>query len=130
MKEMTRARALLFESGGNDERLRIECSVHGDGHMDIVQESDGPVTDWCFEEGPHAAEVLIAPDGVARLVEHYALDDASQLPAALQMQFAGVDASLRVRDLLDGLGIPFEVVERSGAMRDCEDVTDGISAGR
>lgn len=112
MQYAEEAKALLFESGEDEERLIVECSVGNDGAMHIVQISEGPLTQWCFEEEAHTIDVGVETDGVAALVDHFALDDRRQLPAVLQLRYAGYDASRRVRDLMGKLSVPYRVEER------------------
>ena len=50
--------AVLFESQEGEEALRIECAVTPEGALEVMQESDGPLTSWCFEESPHRIEVV------------------------------------------------------------------------
>ena len=103
--------AVLFESEQGDEYLHIECAARGDGGLALLQESDGDLTEWCFEESPHRVEVEVGQEGVRRLMEYFHLDSARQLPAALRVAYTGYDSGQRIRGLMRRLGIAYEVIE-------------------
>ena len=111
MVELFGASTVLFESGEGEEAVRIECAVREDGGMAVLQESDGPLTDWCFEETPHRVETVIGPLSVKGLMEYFHLESAVQVPAALRMQYVGYESARRIRELLRRLELPYEVVE-------------------
>ena len=111
MAGISKAKTVLFESGPDEELLRVECEVDKAGGLRVVQVSEGPLTQWCFEESPHAIEVVVDPVHTGELVSRCALDGPGQLPAALQVQFAGYDASHQIRCHLRELDIPYEVRE-------------------
>lgn len=103
--------AVLYESDEGEEGLRVECAVTPEGALEIVQLSDGPLTAWCFEETPHKIEVAVDPMEVDRLLEYFHIDDVSQLPAMLRMEYTGYDCSQRIRKLMKRLGIAYQVTE-------------------
>lgn len=103
--------AVLYESQEDEEDLRIECAITPEGALEVLQESDGPLTSWCFEESPHRVEALVEPLDVERLLEYYHLDEARQLPAVLCLEYTGFDCFLRLRTLLRRLTIPYTVFE-------------------
>lgn len=103
--------AVLFESDADEEALRIECVVTPEGELRIMQESAGPLTEWCFEESPHRIEMEMDASATAGLAEHYRLDDVFRLPAMLRMRFVGYDCPRNIRSLLRGLGLPYRIIE-------------------
>lgn len=107
------ADALLFESGRDEERLHIACSVTPDGEVLVVQRSAGPLTAWCFEEPEHDLVVRIAASDAPVLLERLGMELIEQIPAALQIRFAGFEASARIREFCREAGIPYYVQERA-----------------
>lgn len=103
--------AVLFESQEGEEALRIECAVTPEGALEVMQESDGPLTSWCFEESPHRIEVVVEPMEAERLLEYYHLDEPRQLPAVLRLEYTGFDCFQRLRSLFKRLAIPYVVFE-------------------
>lgn len=111
MADLFGAETVLFESEEGGESLRIECAATEEGGLALMQESDGPLTRWCFEESPHRIETEVAADGACGLLEYFHLDDAEQLPAVLRMQYVGYDCGQRIRALMRRLEIPYRVIE-------------------
>ncbi len=105
--------AVLFESTDDEEAMRIECAVASDGSLRVMQESDGPLTDWCFEETPHRIEVEVSPEGVGELLSYFHVDEARMLPAVLRMEFTGYNCFRRLRRLMKDLEIPYSVYEHA-----------------
>lgn len=103
--------AVLFESDEDGETLRIECAVTGEGGLDFLQESEGPLTEWSFEETPHRIEVSVPPIGAMNLATYFHLDMVTQLPAVLRLEYVGYDCFIRIRALMRRLEIPYCVVE-------------------
>ena len=66
--------AMLFENEPDEERLKIEASLLGDGSLLIHQESEGDLTRWCFEESPHTVDTLVAAPAVRGLGEYFHVD--------------------------------------------------------
>lgn len=103
--------AILYESQVGEEALRIECAVTSEGALEVMQESDGPLTSWCFEESPHRIEVVVEPMEAERLLEYYHLDELRQLPAVLRLEYTGFDSFQRLRALFKRLAILYDVFE-------------------
>lgn len=103
--------AVLFQSEQDEEDLRIECAITADGCMDIMQESDGPLTEWCFEETPHRIETLAGSDAVAALMRYFHLEVPEQLPQLLRIEYMGYDCGSKIRALMRSLDVPYEVYE-------------------
>jgi len=103
--------AVLFESGEDEEAMRVECAITSEGALGIMQESDGPLTEWCFEESPHRIEVTVPPAGVLGLLDYYHVDEAHMLPAVLRLEYTGYNCFRRIRNLMKRLEIPYEVFE-------------------
>lgn len=102
---------VLFESGERGEGLRVGCAITPEGALEIVQESDGPLAKWCFEETPHCIGVVVGPADVSRLLEYFRLDNVQQLPPVLRLEFTGYGCFDRLRTLMKGLTISCEVHE-------------------
>ncbi len=113
MMELFQTAETLFESFDNDESLRITCSLTDAGSLLIDQVSEGPVTQWCFEESPHRVLVEVEPEGASRLASHFKAVETEQLPRLLGASFTGYDTSAQIRDLMRELGIPYQVHERA-----------------
>ncbi|MDO4437675.1 MAG: hypothetical protein Q4B77_06995 [Coriobacteriaceae bacterium] len=111
MMELFDCGAVLFESREGEESLRIECAVTPEGALEVLQESDGPLTSWCFEESPHRIEALVEPLDLKGLMEYLHADDPRQLPAILRFEYTGYDCFMRLRGLLKRLGVPYTVFE-------------------
>ena len=47
-------RVVLFESDEGGEYLLVTCEPSGMGGLVVRQTSEGPLTQWCFEESPQA----------------------------------------------------------------------------
>lgn len=108
---LNEASAVLFESGEDEESLVVECAVTAEGGLSLMQESDGPLTSWCFEESPHRIEVEVDPADACALAERMGLDEAGQLPAALRCEFTGYDCLREIRVLMKRAGIRYRVIE-------------------
>ena len=105
--------AMLFENEPDEERLKIEASLLGDGSLLIHQESEGDLTRWCFEDSPHTVDTLVAAPAVRGLGEYFHVDTPEQVLEVLVMGFTGYDAGVRVRELLKRLELPYEVHEQA-----------------
>lgn len=103
--------AVLFQSEQDEEDLRVECAITADGCMDIMQESDGPLTEWCFEESPHRVETYAGADAVTALMSYFHLDVPEQLPELLRIEYMGYDCGMKIRALMRHLDVPYEVYE-------------------
>lgn len=103
--------AMLFESDQDEEVLRIECAMTLEGALEVMQESDGPLTEWCFEETPHRIEAVVEPAELDALMEYFHVDEPYQLPAILRLEYTGYDCFLRLRALLRRLAVPYTVLE-------------------
>lgn len=103
--------AVLFESREGEEALRVECVVTPEGALEVMQESDGPLTEWCFEESLHRVEAVVEPLELEGLMEYFHVDEPRQLPAILRFEYTGFDCFKRLRGLLRRLEIPYVVHE-------------------
>lgn len=103
------AYALLFEDELDQETLVIECYVEGNGRLHVVQRSSGPWSSWCFEDDSHCAEIVAPRETVDALCAHFNLAEVRRLPAALQVLYAGFDATHRIRGLMASLRLGYEV---------------------
>lgn len=111
MSDLFDCGAVLFESDVDEEGLRIECVVTPEGELRVLQESEGPLSEWCFEESPHRIETVVDADTTAGLLEYFHLDAPHQLPATLRMEYTGYDCARQIRSLMKRLEIPYRVVE-------------------
>lgn len=102
---------VLFDSQEDEEDLRVECVVTPEGALEILQESDGPITWWCFEESPHRIEAVVEPMGLEALMGYFHVDEPWQLPAILRLEYTGYDCFSRIRALLRRLVVPYAVYE-------------------
>ena len=59
-------RVVLFESDEGGEYLLVTCEPSGMGGLVVRQTSEGPLTQWCFEESPHVVETFVAHEGLWR----------------------------------------------------------------
>lgn len=107
------ASAKLFEADEDGERVSIVCGLDDTGGLRVHQVSEGPMTQWCYEESPHTVDVSVDAAGLDRVAQHLQVERAEQVPAALQVAYAGLDGSQRVRELLRELGVPYQVDEAS-----------------
>ena len=102
-------RVVLFESDEGGERLTVTCEPSGMGGLVVRQTSEGPLTQWCFEESPHVVETF---EGLAALERFYGVRTSNQVARMLSISFADYDCAQRVRSLLRELGAGFDVVEK------------------
>ncbi len=105
--------AVLFESAEDEEALRIECAVTQEGSLRVLQESDGPLTAWCFEETPHRIEAEVSPEGVRDLLAYFHVDETRLLPLVLRMEYTGYNCFHRLRALMRSLEIPYVIYENA-----------------
>lgn len=101
----------LFRSEEDDEALLITCEPTGLGGIRIHQQSAGDLTMWAFEESPHEIDTLVDAGGAAKLRAHYDVETNGQLARILAVAFTGYDCSLKIRELMRRLDVPYEVVE-------------------
>lgn len=113
VREVKGSAFVLFESGPDEERLRIEAVPMEGGDLLVRQESEGELTRWCFGESPHVVDTCIGASSLRRLGEHFHVEGVGQVVEVLAMRFTGYDAGDRLRGLLRRLGIPYEVYERA-----------------
>ena len=103
----------LFRSEEDDETLVITCEPTGLGGIRIHQISAGELTRWAFEESPHEIDTLVDAGGSARLRGYYGVETNAQLARMLAVAFSDYDCSIKIRELMQSLEIPYEVVEKS-----------------
>lgn len=105
-------RVVLFESDEGGERLAVTCEPSGMGGLVVRQTSEGPLTQWCFEESPHVVETFVTHEGLVALEQFYGVGTSNQVARMLSISFADYDCAQRVRSLLRELGAGFDVVEK------------------
>ena len=105
-------RVVLFESDEGGEYLLVTCEPSGMGGLVVRQTSEGPLTQWCFEESPHVVETFVSLEGLVALERFYGVGTSNQVARLLSISFADYDCAQRVRSLLRELGVEFDVVER------------------
>lgn len=111
MRDVVECGAVLFEDTVGEEKVRVGCVVTPGGELSVMQESDGPLTDWCFEHVPHHIEVVVDISGVHRLLEFFCLEQPYQLPMVLRLEYTGYECFRRVRQLFKRLRIGYAVRE-------------------
>ena len=82
------------------------------GGLVIRQVSEGPLTQWCFEESPHVVETLVPYEGLVALKHFYGVQTSNQVAQMLGISFADYDCAQRVRSLLRELDAGFDVIEK------------------
>ena len=82
------------------------------GGLVVRQTSDGPLTQWCYEESPHVVETFVTHEGLAALERFYGVRASNQVARMLSISFADYDCAQWVRSLLRELGAGFDVVEK------------------
>ena len=110
--ELFDERVVLFESDEGGERLLVTCGPSGMGGLVVRQTSEGPLTQWCYEESPHVVETFVAHEGLVALEHFYGVGTSNQVARMLSISFADYDCAQRVRSLLRELGVGFDVVEK------------------
>lgn len=111
--ELFDERVVLFESDEGGERLAVTCEPSGMGGLVVRQTSEGPLTQWCFEESPHVVETFVTHEGLVALEQFYGVGTSNQVARMLSISFADYGCAQRVRSLLRELGAGFDVVEKS-----------------
>lgn len=97
--------AVLFDSGVEEERLHVACTVNANGELCIVRQSEGPVTSWSFSETPHRVELRLDAAGLRTMMEYFHLDAPTQVPAVLRLEYADCDCFQRIQELCERLGL-------------------------
>lgn len=106
-------RAVLFESGPDAERLKVEVALAPDGGLAVIQETAGDLTRFCFGGSPHAVETALGERAVRGLAAFFHVDTRVQVIEVLRLAYTGYDCAAQVRALLDRLNLPYEVRERA-----------------
>ena len=110
--ELFDERVVMFESDEGGEYLLVTCEPSGMGGLVVRQMSEGPLTQWCYEESPHVVETFVPREGLAELEHFYGVGTSNQVTRMLSISFADYDCAQRVRSLLGELGAGFNVVEK------------------
>ena len=105
-------RVVLFESDEGGEYLLVTCEPSGMGGLVVRQTSEGPLTQWCYEESPHVVETFVAHEGLVALEHFYGVRTSNQVARMLSISFADYDCAQRVRSLLRELDAKFDVIEK------------------
>ena len=84
---------------------------YGGRMYDIMQESAGSLTEWCFEESPHRVETYAGADAVDALMRYFYLDIPEQLPELLRIEYMGYDCGMRIRAPARRSDLPRGVIE-------------------
>ena len=82
------------------------------GGLVVRQKSEGPLTQWCYEESPHVVETFVAHEALVVLEHFYGVGTSNQVARMLSISFADYDCAQRVRSLLGELGAGFDVIEK------------------
>ena len=110
--ELFDERVVMFESDEDSEYLLVTCEPSGMGGLVVRQTSEGPLTQWCYEESPHVVETFVPREGLAALEHFYGVGTSNQVARMLSISFADYDCAQRVRSLLGELGAGFDVIEK------------------
>lgn len=110
--ELFDERVVMFESDEGGEYLLVTCEPSGMGGLVVRQTSEGPLTQWCYEESPHVIETFVPREGLAALEHFYGVGTSNQVARMLSISFADYDCAQRVRSLLGELGTGFDVIEK------------------
>lgn len=110
--ELFDERVAMFESDEGGEYLLVTCEPSGMGGLVVRQTSEGPLTQWCYEESPHVVETFVPREGLAALEHFYGVGTSNQVARMLSISFADYDCAQRVRSLLGELGTGFDVIEK------------------
>ena len=110
--ELFDERVVMFESDEGGEYLLVTCEPSGMGGLVVRQMSEGPLTQWCYEESPHVVETFVPREGLAALEHFYGIGTSNQVARMLSISFADYDCAQRVRSLLGELGAGFDVIEK------------------
>ena len=110
--ELFDERVVMFESDEGGEYLLVTCEPSGMGGLVVRQMSEGPLTQWCYEESPHVVETFVPREGLAALEHFYGVGTSNQVARMLSILFADYDCAQRVRSLLGELGAGFDVIEK------------------
>ena len=110
--ELFDERVVMFESDEGGEYLLVTCEPSGMGGLVVRQTSEGPLTQWCYEESPHVVETFVPREGLAALEHFYGVGTSNQVARMLSISFADYDCAQRVRSFLGELGTGFDVIEK------------------
>ena len=102
---------LLYQEEVDGDELRIEGVLSDGCVLEVVQESTGPFTSWCFEESPHVVQTVFGPDAVGGLLEYFHLEEVDQLLPMIRAAYVGCESALRLRGLARRLGLSYTVYE-------------------
>ena len=110
--ELFDERVVLFESDEGGEHLLVTCEPSCIGGLVVRQTSEGPLTQWCYEESSHMVETFVAHEGLVALEHFYGVETSNQVARMLSVSFADYDCAQRVRSLLGELDAKYDVVEK------------------
>ena len=78
-------RVVLFESDEGGEYLLVTCEPSGMGGLVVRQTSEGPLTQWCFEESPHVVETFVTHEALVVLEHFYGVGTSNQVARAFRL---------------------------------------------
>lgn len=91
--ELFDERVVLFESDEGGEHLLVTCEPSGVGGLVVRQTSEGPLTQWCFEESSHVVETFVTHEGLVALERFYGVETSNQVARMLSISFADYDCA-------------------------------------
>ena len=91
--ELFDERVVLFQSDEGGEHLLVTCEPSGMGGLVVRQTSEGPLTQWCYEESPHVAETFVAHEALVALEHFYGVGTSNQVARMLSISFADYDCA-------------------------------------
>ena len=93
--ELFDERVVLFQSDEGGEHLLVTCEPSGMGGLVVRQTSEGPLTQWCYEESPHVVETFVAHEALVVLEHFYGVGTSNQVARMLSISFADYDCAQR-----------------------------------
>ena len=83
--ELFDERVVLFQSDEGGEHLLVTCEPSGMGGLVVRQTSEGPLTQWCYEESPHVVETFVAHEALVVLEHFYGVGTSNQVARMLSI---------------------------------------------
>lgn len=91
---------VLFEGYDGVECVRVTCWQAERGGLVVTRHSAGELSQWCFGESPHVAELRFDEAQTSALARYLNVEREEELAAALAIEFSGTDGWTRIASVM------------------------------
>lgn len=99
----TEGRVILYEGGCAGDRVSVECRFSPQG-IAVERVATGSMARWCLGDDARRG-VAVPQSELGPVLDHFGVEDASQLAGAFRVKYACEDALERIEELLEGVGV-------------------------